>query len=75
MNTTSTNWVHDKIPLLSTNDKIRELLKEPSKLVLVQVHELERIKAQNKSKLSTNDYVNRLYDHYIVKGLPKTYIN
>jgi len=71
--TTSSNWVHDKNPQPSLNDKIMDLLKIKSKLVLVQVHELERI------KLSTHkdryvEYINLLYKHYIIDGLSKTYL-
>ena len=59
--------------ILTHKDKIRELLKIRRKLVLVQVHELERLHKNDKSYKDT-EYVNNLYDHYIVNKLPKTYL-
>ena len=68
----SSNWTHSK-EVLSLNDKVKDLLKIGHKLVLVQQHELERIRAA-KHKDRYSDYINQLYQHYIVNGLPKTYL-
>ena len=67
------NWIKETNPSMSLNDKIKELLKNPSKLVLVQIHELERIRSI-KNKQQVESYVNQLYDHYIVKKQPKRYL-
>ena len=69
----SSNWIHSKEVLLSLNDKVKDLLKIGHKLVLVQQHELERIRV-TKYKDKYSNYVNQLYEHYIVNGLPKTYL-
>lgn len=58
---------------LTTLDKIKRLLEQPYKLVLVQRHELERLRL-NKSRSKHEGYINYLYDHYIVNKLPKTYM-
>ena len=69
----SSNWIHSKEVLLSLNDKVKDLLKIGHKLVLVQQHELEKIRA-TKHKDRYSDYINKLYQHYIVDKLPKTYL-
>lgn len=58
---------------LSLKDKVRELLKNKHKLVLVQVHELERL-MDDKRRNQNVGYIEQLYNHYIIQGLPKTYI-
>lgn len=69
----ATNWIHDKNPELSVNDKLIQLIKIGYKLVLVQFHELERIRnASNKERYK--EYVDGLYEHYIVLGKPKMYL-
>ena len=69
----SSNWIHSKEVLLSLNDKVKDLLKIGYKLVLVQQHELERIRVSRHTD-RYDDYINKLYQHYIVDGLPKTYL-
>lgn len=57
-------------------DKVKELLslENRHKLVLVQVHELERLKTDAwRSKHA--GYVNQLYNHYIVNNGKKTYLS
>lgn len=71
--TTSSNWIHSKEALLSLNDKVKDLLKIGYKLVLVQQHELERIKTIKHKDIYAN-YINQLYQHYILEELPKTYL-
>jgi hypothetical protein len=54
-------------------DKVKILLEQPYKLVLVQQHELERLRSkEHRSQFSA--YIEALYKHYIVKGLGKTYL-
>ena len=67
------NWINNNSSEPSSYDKIKELLKQPYKLVLVQQHELERMR--NKS-LHTSDinYIDYLFNHYIVEGKGKTYL-
>ena len=60
------NWIKQKQPELTTKDKIISLLRQPYKLVLVQQHELERIKILSVVKTVHVDYVDRLYKFYIV---------
>ena len=61
------------INAITLSDKVKALLEKPYKLVLVQRHELERLRLNGKrSEKST--YINNLYNHYIVKKLPKTYL-
>jgi len=54
-------------------DKIKKLLEQPYKLVLIQQHELERLRTLE-HRADFSYYVNNLYTHYIEKGLPKTYL-
>lgn len=54
-------------------DKIKILLEKPYKLVLVQQHELERLRVL-KSRATYTTYIDTIYNHYIIKGLPKTYL-
>lgn len=54
-------------------DKIKALLEQPYKLVLVQQHELERLRLHN-SRSSHSGYIENLYKHYIIEGKPKTYL-
>ncbi len=71
------NWIKNQsIPILSIPDKLKALIKIGHKLVLCQLHELERIQL-DKSISHRNEkgaYVENLYTHYIVKQLPKTYL-
>lgn len=73
--TSSQNWIHniDNKPEPSLNDKLASLLKIGHKLVLVQLHELERIKKLRHKEIQSG-YVIHLYNHYIVQQLPKTYL-
>lgn len=66
----NSNLQINRITLL---DKIKRLLEQPYKLVLVQKHELERLRINN-SRSKHEAYINRLYDHYIINKLPKTYL-
>ena len=54
-------------------DKVKALLEQPYKLVLVQQHELERLRSKEHRSQSSG-YIETLYTHYIVKGLGKTYL-
>lgn len=70
------NWISDPkniVNQVSTNDKLTALLKIGYKLVLVQFHELERIKVM-KNRTDYTGYIGELYQHYIVEGKPKTYL-
>jgi len=72
------NWVkqQNNNPQLSTPDKLNALIKIGYKLVLCQLHELERMKLLNKisTKGTEITFIEYLYTHYIVKQLPKTYL-
>jgi hypothetical protein len=70
---TSSNWIHNEKPIISLNDKVKELIKIGHKLVLCQLHELERIRL-SKHKDRYSNYVNYLYTNYIIDNLPKTYL-
>ena len=59
---------------LSVLDKAKELLAQPYKLVLVQQHELERIRKKISSNPADVAYTSRLFKHYIIDKLPKTYL-
>lgn len=72
-NKSTANWVNDKVSSLTLNDKLKELIKIGYKLVLVQLHELERIRL-SKHKDRYSNYIEMLYNHYITLGLPKMYI-
>jgi hypothetical protein len=69
------NWIKQSTgnPLPSLNDKVKALFEIRFKLVLCQQHEVERLKAKNK-KEKFAEYIDNLYDHYIIKQLPKTYL-
>jgi len=71
--TASNNWIHDKTPSLTINDKLKQLLTIRHKLVLVQEHELERVKRE-RHKDRYAEYIEQLYIHYVINGLPKTYL-
>lgn len=62
-----------KIGSITLQDKIRKLLEKPYKLVLVQQHELERLRLNNKRSVNAN-YINYLYKHYILEKKEKTYL-
>ena len=68
------NWIkNQKTAELSTIDKIKELLKISSRLVLVQESELKKLKQLTSYRTDDRVYVNSLYNHYITLGLGKTY--
>lgn len=70
------NWINTKEKeVISNIDKIKILLKQPYKLVLVQQHELERLRLKPTLKTYDIDYINNLYTHYIINGLNKTYLS
>lgn len=75
--TTSTNWIYNDKPILSLNDKLKDLINIGHKLVLCQLHELERIRLSNYAPRHIEryeNYINNLYNHYIINNSPKTYI-
>ena len=67
------NWIHNNSNEPTTIDKLKELLKQPYKLVLVQQHELERMRDKSLHTTDVN-YINNLYQHYVVEGKGKTYL-
>ena len=74
MSSNLTNWTKTKERTVTTRDKLKELMKIRHSLVLVQYHELERIRLSNRAENHEN-YINGLYKHYIIEGKPKTYLN
>lgn len=58
--------------VLTSLDMIKSLLEKPYKLVLVQQHELERLRTKE-HRSQHFGYIESLYKHYIIKKLPKTY--
>ena len=74
-NSMSDNWIFKKDGehSLSNNDKLKELMKIGHKLVLVQLHEVERLCTARKRD-SHNKYIQQLYKHYVIEKKPKTYI-
>ena len=58
----------------TTSDKIKRLLRQPYKLVLIQQQELESLRSLKSLIDYDIRYVDQLYEHYIVKGLGKTYL-
>ena len=70
------NWIYNKKKeVMSISDKIKILLKPSNaiKLVFVQKCELEYLQ-KNIKNYKYFDYVNSLYNHYIINNLPKTYL-
>jgi hypothetical protein len=67
------NWIHNTGEV-SMKDKIKELTMSGYKLVLVQFHEIERLRTKMHYKDEEYQYVNRLYKHYIIDCLGKTYL-
>ena len=62
-----------RVNAVTLSDKVRILLEQPYKLVLIQQQELERLRVSGKrSEHST--YINALYKHYIIEKKPKTYL-
>jgi len=74
--TATTNWVHDITnKAISFPDKIKALLKIEHKLVKCQADEIKRLQMRPRDhKGAAYTYVEYLYDHYVVKKLPKTYL-
>lgn len=63
----------DGSPLVSLNDKVKQLLAIKTQLVAVQADELERIRyTSDKTRLAP--FINYLFNNYIVLKLPKTYL-
>jgi hypothetical protein len=54
-------------------DKVKALLEQPYKLVLVQQHELERLRS-TEHRSAHSGYIENLYKHYIIDKLGKTYL-
>lgn len=68
------NWINTKIKEVLTNgDKLKILLKPSVNLVLVQKDTLELLRGKKLNAYDIN-YIERLYDDYIVKQLGKTYL-
>lgn len=55
-------------------NKLKELLRIKTSLVLVQQHELELMNKRRKLSSNQSQYVENLYKHYIVNKKPKTYL-
>lgn len=70
MKSLNSSLLKNQITLL---DKVKKLLEQPYKLVLVQKNELERLRISN-NRSKNAGYINHLYEHYIIKKLPKTYL-
>jgi hypothetical protein len=62
-----------KINTVTLLDKVKILLRQPYKLVLVQQHELERLRLHH-SRSKQSEYIESLYKHYIIEKKPKTYL-
>lgn len=68
------NWISQQNkPQLSNFDKIKQLVKISSKLVLVQADELSKIKNLKTLHHKEIVFVDYLYNHYITLGLGKNY--
>lgn len=67
------NWIHNNSNEPTTIDKLKELLKQSYRLVLVQQHELERMRNKSLHSVDSN-YIESLYKHYIIEGKGKSYL-
>ncbi len=71
------NWVKTQHQInISIPDMLKALIKIGYKLVLCQLHELERLQLSGSTSHRSEKgvYVEQLYKHYIVNKLPKTYL-
>jgi hypothetical protein len=70
------NWISNQQNNISYPEKINRLLEVKDKLVLVQVHELEKYKKSKHGNKKPVDqcYIDQLYKHYIIEGKPKLYM-
>ena len=59
--------------MITSIDKIRTLLRQPYKLVLVQQHELERLRVTGINTDYQRQYVDNLYTHYVENQGVRTY--
>lgn len=59
---------------VTLQDKIKQLLKKPYKLVLIQQQELEMLRNNNK-RSNHAKYIEELYKHYIIECKQKTYLH
>ena len=55
-------------------EKIRALNHIKNNMVLVQQHELERIREDKSKSEHYRPYIDNLYEHYVVNKLPKLYL-
>lgn len=55
-------------------NKLKELSRIKTSLVLVQQHELELMNKRRKLSSNQSQYVENLHKHYIVNKKPKTYL-
>lgn len=71
-----TNWIKQTVGEMqpTVEDKLKALLRVPYKLVLVQLHELEKLRNRNKKNDYDIRFIEYLYLHYIVEGKGKTYL-
>lgn len=62
---------------ITFRDKLLFLSKPKTKkrLVLVQQHEIERIRLIKKPRIEHYHYVEQLYNHYSIKSNNKTYLH
>lgn len=73
----TTNWAQENLTnnAISFPDKVKALYKIRMELVKVQRDELEKIRLNMRNHaIETYNYIEGLYDHYVVKKLPKTYL-
>ena len=71
------NWcqnINQKKSIISVNDMCKELYKNRLKLVQVQADEINRLRLSKLHLDRHRTYVEALYEHYIINGLPKTYL-
>lgn len=65
------NWVSRKPGHISFKDKIKALKKMKQELLLCHQTEIERINTDNNHSACYVNYVERLYNHYIIEKKSK----
>lgn len=62
----------NKLKDISLNDKVTEMIKRPSKLLAIHLAELREIRSKSRTRVHYyKDYINQLYNHYVIEKLTK----
>lgn len=67
----SSSFLNDKLTNTSVKDKLIILSKSSYLLTQEEVLEVKRLRSLKGSQSNNRDYINKMYEHYIINKLPK----